>query len=200
MELDTLFKKDYPRFVLHLKLSSSFSKKNHQYAISSCGQFRTKSAPPIITNITPNQPRKYLSTVINARHSARHTIPTANGRPRKKPLKVRQNASKRIPPLHPAAPILMRFRPWRKFESKEPYIAGRCGGGTTARAGPKRAFFLLPRQYHSSGREKAASWAACAVAGALRRDWAVAAPSCPLSRRGGHPGRPARALAACSLS
>ena len=62
--------------------------------------------------------------------------------PHEKPLKVRQNASNRTPPLHPAAPVLMRLRPWRKFESKEPYIAGRCGGGTTARAGPKWCFFL----------------------------------------------------------
>ena len=86
-----------------------------------------------------------------------------------KPLKVRQNASKRMPSLRPAAPVLMRLRPWRTFESKDPYIAGRCGGGTTARAGPKWAFFLLRRQHHSQGREKAASWAACAVAGTLWR-------------------------------
>src|SRR5450830_124875 len=117
-----------------------------------------------------------------------------------KPLKVRQNASNRTPYLRPAAPVLMRLRPWRKFESKEPYIAGRCGGGTTARAGPKWAFFLLQEQHHSSEHEKAASWAACAVAGALWRGWAVAALPCRLSRRGGHPGRPARIIAACSLS
>jgi len=117
-----------------------------------------------------------------------------------KPLKVRQNASNRMPPLRPAAPVLMRLRPWRTFESKDPYIAGRCGGGTTARAGPKWAFFLHSKQYQSSGREKAASWAACAVAGARWRGGTVAAPPCPLSRRGGHPGRPARIIAACSLS
>lgn len=127
-------------------------------------------------------------------------VPTSQYHPQEKTLKVRQNASDRAPPLRPAAPVHMRLRPWRKFESKEPYIAGRCGGGTTARAGPKRAFFLLLVQHHSSGREKAASWAACAVAGALWRGWAVAVPLCQLSRRGGHPGRPARALAACSLS
>jgi hypothetical protein len=128
------------------------------------------------------------------------TRPRPSHHPHEKPLKVRQNASNRMPPLPPSAPVLMRLRPWRKFESKEPYIAGRCGGGTTARAGPKWGFFLLPWQYQSSGREKAASWAACAVAGALWRGWAVAALPCRLSRRGAHPVRPARALAACSLS
>ena len=113
---------------------------------------------------------------------------------------MRQNASNRMPPLRPATPVLMRLRPWRKFESKEPYIAGRCGGGTTARAGPKWAFFLRLRQHQSSGGEKAASWAACAVAGALWRGGTVTALPCRLSRRGGHPVQPARALAACSLS
>ena len=127
-------------------------------------------------------------------------VPTSQHPPQEKPLKVRQNASKRVPPLRPAAPVLMRLRPWRKFESKDPYIAGRCGGGTTARAGPKWAFFLHLMQHHSSGREKAASWAACAVAGVLRRGWTVSALPCWLARRGGHPGRPARALAACSFS
>lgn len=129
-----------------------------------------------------------------------NTIPTSPHHPHQKPLKVRQNASNRMPPFRPAAPVLMRLRPWRKFESKEAYIAGRCGGGTTARAGPKRAFFLPQEQRHSSGREKAASWAACAVAGAHWRGWVVAAPPRRLSRRGGHPARPARVLAACSLS
>ena len=76
----------------------------------------------------------------------------------------------------------MRLRPRRKFESKDPYIAGRCGGGTTARAGPKWTFFLLQEQHHSSGREKAASWAACAVTGALRRGWT--ARPCPAAYRG----------------
>ena len=127
-------------------------------------------------------------------------IPTPAHKPHEKSLKVRQNASNHMPPLRPAAPVLMRLRPWRTFESKEPYIAGRCGGGTTARAGPKRAFFLPLEQLHSSGREKAASWAACAVAGALWRGWAIAALPRRLSRRGGHPGRPARAFAACSFS
>jgi len=96
-----------------------------------------------------------------------------------KPLKVRQNASNRIPYLRPAAPVLMRLRPWRKFESKEPYIAGRCGGGTTARAGPKWAFFLLLVQHHSSGREKAASWAACAVAGGALARLGYRGPALP---------------------
>ena len=118
----------------------------------------------------------------------------------KKMLKVRQNASNLIYHFCPAAPVLMRLRRWRKFESKDPYIAGRCGGGTTARAGPKRAFFLHHQQHHSAGREKAASWAARAVAGALWRGWTVAAPPCRLPRRGAHPARPARALAVCSLS
>ena len=129
-----------------------------------------------------------------------NTVPRSPHHPHQKPLKVRQNASNRMPPLHLAAPVLMRLRPWRKFESKDPYIAGRCGGGTTARAGPKLTFFLPRRQHHSLGREKAASWAACAVAGALWRGWAVAALPRRLSRRGGHPVRPARIIAACSLS
>ena len=138
---------------------------------------------------------------ISARHSAKTTLLSRRKHhPHEKPLKVRQNSSKRTPPLCPTAPVLMRLRPWRTFESKEPYIAGRCGGGTTARAGPKRGFFLLQWQCQSSGREKAASWAACASAGALWHGWAIAAPPCRLSRRGGHPGRPARAFAACSFS
>ena len=65
------------------------------------------------------------------------TSPRSSNQSHKKPLKVRQNASNLMRPFRPAAPALMRLRPWRKFESKEPYIAGRCGGGTTARAGPK---------------------------------------------------------------
>lgn len=40
----------------------------------------------------------------------------------KKTLKVRQNASNRTPPFRPAAPVLMRLRPWRKFESKPPNL------------------------------------------------------------------------------
>ena len=135
----------------------------------------------------------------NTAQGTETVLPTPSRHTHEKTLKVRQNASNRMPPLRPAAPALMRLRPWHTFESKEPYIAGRCGGGTTARAGPKWAFFLLLVQHHSSGREKAASWAACAVVGAAWRGWAVAAPPCRLSRRGGHPGRPARNLAACSF-
>ena len=73
-----------------------------------------------------------------------NAVPKSLHHPHEKPLKVRQNASNRMPPILPAAPVLMRLRPWRKFESKEPYIVGRCGGGTTARAGPKWGFFLHP--------------------------------------------------------
>ena len=129
-----------------------------------------------------------------------NTATTPQHHPREKPLKVRQNASKRTLPLRPAAPVLMRLRPWRKFESKDPYIAGRCGGGTTARAGPKWGFFLLLMQSAMLGREKAASWAACGVAGAARLCRAMPARPYRLSKRGGHPGRPARAFAASSLS
>ena len=86
-----------------------------------------------------------------------NTVPTSLRQPQKKPLKVRQNASNHMSPLHHAAPVLMRLRPWRKFESKEPYIAGRCGGGTTARAGPKRGFFLHLRQRRSLVSEKSTS-------------------------------------------
>ena len=49
-----------------------------------------------------------------------------------------QSASKCVKshaPLRPAAPVLMRLRPWCTFESKDPYIAGRCGGGTTSFVG-----------------------------------------------------------------
>jgi hypothetical protein len=127
---------------------------------------------------TVYQHRTGCESRIQPRQRTKATTPTSSHHPHEKPLKVHQNASNRIPSLRPAAPVLMRFRPWRKFESKEPYIAGRCGAGTTARAGPKSSFFLRHRQHHSSGREKAASWAACAVAGAVWHGWA-ARPALP---------------------
>ena len=129
-----------------------------------------------------------------------NNVPTSPHHPHQKPLEVRQNASNHMPPLRPAAPVLMRLRPRRKFESKEPYIAGRCGGGTTARAGPKWAFFVIFSRHGRQGRKKAALWAACGVAGVGRRSRVVFGRPCALSRRGGHPGRPARVFAASSFS
>ena len=69
-------------------------------------------------------------------------IPWLYGEQGRKWLKVRQNASKRAPPLRPAAPVLMRLRPCRKFESKDPYIAGRCGGGDNCARRAKMGIFL----------------------------------------------------------
>lgn len=129
-----------------------------------------------------------------------NTVPTSPHHPHQKPLKVRQNASNRLPPLRPAVPVLMRLRPWRKFESKDPYIAGRCGGGTTARARPKRGFFLLLMQSAIQRREKAASWAACGTGGTVRCGRTMRGRPCALSRRGGHHRRPVRVFAASSFS
>lgn len=56
---------------------------------------------------------------------------------------MHQNASIFMTINHGSAPVPVILRPSCKFESEATYLAGRCGVGTTARAGPKRAFYCL---------------------------------------------------------